>query len=176
MSRRLDDPRGDEPICFSHNPCRSGCTLLRVYTALSSAMALSVTPLWAAAFGCNVEKRYHLCALDFIAEGAAGPKYAVHRQPNEIACRKQAVCHARGGHDETEGPDESLGGNEHTRHRNGGAAAEVVQRWAKIVDVGVRGTLKNPYAPVDANCQEKKPTREHSPTIPSDTVTLDQLN
>jgi hypothetical protein len=59
----------------------------RVYTALSSAMALSVTPLWAAAFGCNVEKQYHLCALDFIAEGAAGPKYAVvHRQTNEIAC------------------------------------------------------------------------------------------
>ena len=60
----------------------------RVYTALGSAMALSVTPPWAAAFGCNVERQYHLCALDFIfiAEGAAGPKYAVHRQTNEIAC------------------------------------------------------------------------------------------
>jgi len=49
-------------------------------------MALSVTPLWAAAFGCNVEKQYHCARSTLLLKAPLGTKYAVHRQTNEIAC------------------------------------------------------------------------------------------
>jgi radical SAM superfamily enzyme YgiQ (UPF0313 family) len=92
------------------------------------------------------------------------------------AIRAAGVPVVMGGPHVTEMPDEALGRDGGTRHADAVALGEADQTWPKIVDDAVRGTLKDVYAPVDAFGQEQKPTLQPYPTIPWNTINLDQFN
>src|SRR5712672_191626 len=92
------------------------------------------------------------------------------------AIRAAGVPVVMGGPHVTEMPDDALGRDGGTRHEDAVALGEADQTWPKIVDDAVRGTLKDVYAPVDAFGQEQKPTLQPYPTIPWNTINLDQFN
>src|ERR1700726_3348127 len=92
------------------------------------------------------------------------------------AVRAAGVPVVMGGPHITEMPDEALGRDGGVRHADAIALGEADQTWPKIVDDAVRGTLKDVYAPVDDFGQEKKPTLQPYPTIPWNTINLDQFN
>jgi len=92
------------------------------------------------------------------------------------AVRAVGVPVVMGGPHVTEVPDEALGRDGGTRHADAVALGEADQTWPQIVEDAVRGTLKDVYAPVDDFGQERKPTLQSYPTIPWNTINLDQFN
>src|ERR1700731_187128 len=92
------------------------------------------------------------------------------------AVRSAGVPVVMGGPHVTEMPDEALGRDGGTRHADAVALGEADETWPKIVEDAVHGKLKDVYAPVDDFGQERKPTLQPYPTIPWDTINLEQFN
>ena len=92
------------------------------------------------------------------------------------AVRAAGVPVVMGGPHVTEMPDEALGRDGGTRHADAVALGEADETWPKIVEDAVRGKLKDVYAPVDDFGQERKPTLQPYPSIPWNTINLDQFN
>jgi len=92
------------------------------------------------------------------------------------AVRAAGIPVVMGGPHVTEEPDEALGRNGGPRHADAVALGEADETWPKIVADAARGELKDIYAPVDAFGQERKPTLQNYPSIPWETVNLDQFN
>jgi radical SAM superfamily enzyme YgiQ (UPF0313 family) len=92
------------------------------------------------------------------------------------AVRAAGVPVVMGGPHVTEMPDEALGRDGGARHADAVALGEADETWPKIVEDAVRGTLKDVYAPVDDFGQERKPTLQPYPSIPWNTINLDQFN
>ncbi len=92
------------------------------------------------------------------------------------AIRAVGVPVVMGGPHVTEEADEALGRNGGPRHADAVALGEADETWPKIVEDAARGKLKDIYAPVDEFGQERKPTLQGYPSIPWDTINLDQFN
>ncbi len=92
------------------------------------------------------------------------------------AIRAVGVPVVMGGPHVTEEADEALGRNGGPRHADAVALGEADETWPKIVADAVRGELKDIYAPVDEFGQERKPSLQPYPSIPWDTINLDQFN
>src|SRR6266581_2107059 len=92
------------------------------------------------------------------------------------AVRAAGVPVVMGGPHVTEMPDEALGRDGGTRHADAVALGEADETWPKIVEDAVRGKLKDVYAPVDDFGQEQKPALQPYPSIPWDSINLDQFN
>ena len=92
------------------------------------------------------------------------------------AVRATGIPVVMGGPHVTEEPDEALGRNGGPRHADAVALGEADETWPKIVADAARGELKDIYAPVDAFGQERKPTLQDYPSIPWETINLDQFN
>jgi radical SAM superfamily enzyme YgiQ (UPF0313 family) len=92
------------------------------------------------------------------------------------AVRAAGVPVVMGGPHVTEEPDEALGRDGGARHADAVALGEADETWPKIVADAVRGKLKDVYAPVDDFGQERKPTLQPYPSIPWNTINLDQFN
>jgi radical SAM superfamily enzyme YgiQ (UPF0313 family) len=81
-----------------------------------------------------------------------------------------------GGPHVTEAPDEALGRNGGPRHADAVALGEADETWPKIVEDAARGELKEVYEPVDSTGKERKPSLQPYPSIPWETIDLDQFN
>jgi radical SAM superfamily enzyme YgiQ (UPF0313 family) len=81
-----------------------------------------------------------------------------------------------GGPHVTELPDEALGRSGGPRHADAVALGEADETWPKIVDDAARGELKDTYAPVDETGKERKPPLQPYPSIPWESINLDQFN
>ena len=81
-----------------------------------------------------------------------------------------------GGPHVTEVPDEPLGKNGGPRHADAIALGEADETWPRIVEDAARGQLAEVYKPVDESGAEKKPNLDDYPTIPWETVDLEQFN
>ncbi len=92
------------------------------------------------------------------------------------AVRAVGVPVVMGGPHVTEMADEALGRSGGPRHADAVALGEADETWPKIVEDAARGELKDLYAPVDEFGQERKPTLQPYPSIPWDTINLDQFN
>src|SRR3989454_3645017 len=92
------------------------------------------------------------------------------------AVRATGVPVVMGGPHVTEEADEALGRSGGPRHADAVALGEADETWPKIVEDAARGKLKDLYAPVDEFGQERKPTLQPYPSIPWDTINLDQLH
>lgn len=92
------------------------------------------------------------------------------------AVRATGVPVVMGGPHVTEMADEALGRSGGPRHADAVALGEADETWPKIVEDAARGELKDLYAPVDDFGQERKPTLQPYPSIPWDTINLDQFN
>jgi radical SAM superfamily enzyme YgiQ (UPF0313 family) len=92
------------------------------------------------------------------------------------AVRATGVPVVRGGPHVTEMADEALGRNGGPRHADAVALGEADETWPKIVEDAARGKLQDLYAPVDEFGQERKPTLQPYPSIPWNTIKLDQFN
>ncbi len=92
------------------------------------------------------------------------------------AVRAVGVPVVMGGPHVTEMADEALGRSGGPRHADAVALGEADESWPKIVEDAARGKLKEVYAPVDEFGQERKPTLQPYPSIPWDTINLDQFN
>src|SRR5579872_623130 len=92
------------------------------------------------------------------------------------ALRAAGVPVVMGGPHVTELPDEALGRNGGVRHADAVALGEADETWPRIVEDAARGQLKDVYAPVDAFGQEHKPTLQDYPSIPWQTIDLQQFN
>src|ERR1019366_1365034 len=62
------------------------------------------------------------------------------------------------------------------QHADAVALGKADEAWPKIVADAARGELKDIYAPVDEFGQERKPTLQDYPSIPWETLNLDQFN
>src|SRR5713226_329095 len=92
------------------------------------------------------------------------------------AVRAAGVKVVMGGPHVTEMADEALGRDGGARHADAIALGEADETWPRIVEDAVRGTLKDVSAPVDDFGQERKPTLRPYPSIPWNTINLDQFN
>ena len=92
------------------------------------------------------------------------------------AIRAAGVPVVMGGPHVTEEPDEALGRNGGPRHADAVALGEADDTWPRIVEDAVRGELKDIYAPVNATGKERKPSLQQYPSIPWDTMDLDQFS
>jgi radical SAM superfamily enzyme YgiQ (UPF0313 family) len=92
------------------------------------------------------------------------------------AIRAAGVPVVMGGPHVTEMPDEALGRDGGPRHADAVALGEADETWPKIVEDAVRGQLKEIYAPVDENGKERKPSLQPYPSIPWESMNLDQFN
>ncbi len=92
------------------------------------------------------------------------------------AIRAAGVPVVMGGPHVTEEPDEALGRNGGPRHADAVALGEADEIWPKIVKDAARGELKELYAPVDLLGKERKPSLESYPSIPWESMDLDQFN
>jgi len=92
------------------------------------------------------------------------------------AVRATGVPVVMGGPHVTEMADEALGRSGGVRHADAVALGEADQTWPTIVVDAAQGRLKDVYAPVDEFGQERKPTLQAYPSIPWDTINLDQFN
>lgn len=81
-----------------------------------------------------------------------------------------------GGPHVTEMPDEALGHTGGPRHADAVALGEADETWPLIVADAARGELKDIYAPVDASGKERKPSLQPYPSIPWETMDLEQFN
>jgi radical SAM superfamily enzyme YgiQ (UPF0313 family) len=92
------------------------------------------------------------------------------------AVRAAGVKVVMGGPHVTEMADEALGRDGGSRHADAVALGEADEKWPRIVEDAVRGTLKDVYAPVDDFGQEHKPPLRPYPEIPWDKIKLEQFN
>jgi radical SAM superfamily enzyme YgiQ (UPF0313 family) len=92
------------------------------------------------------------------------------------AIRDAGVPVVMGGPHVTEAPDEALGRNGGPRHADAIALGEADETWPKIVEDAARGELKEVYEPVDSTGKERKPSLQPYPSIPWETLDLDQFN
>jgi radical SAM superfamily enzyme YgiQ (UPF0313 family) len=92
------------------------------------------------------------------------------------AIRATGVPVVMGGPHVTELPDEALGRSGGPRHADAVALGEADETWPRIVEDAVRGELNDTYASVDENGQEHKPSLLSYPSIPWDSINLDQFN
>src|SRR5207249_6064978 len=81
-----------------------------------------------------------------------------------------------GGPHVTEVPDEPLGRDGSPRHADAIALGEADATWPQIVADAAGGTLKEIYAPLNAEGKEVKPALDVYPTIPWDKMDLSQFN
>src|SRR5437588_1651880 len=92
------------------------------------------------------------------------------------AVRAAGVKVVMGGPHVTEMADEALGRNGGPRHADALALGEADETWPRIVEDAARGSLKETYTPVDAFGQERKPSLEDYPSIPWESLDLQQFN
>ncbi len=92
------------------------------------------------------------------------------------AIRAAGVPVVMGGPHVTEVPDEALGRNGGPRHADAVALGEADETWPRIVEDAARGELKDIYEPVDETGKERKPSLQPYPTIPWESMNLDQFN
>ncbi len=92
------------------------------------------------------------------------------------AIRAIGVPVVMGGPHVTEVPHEALGRDGLPRHADAVALGEADETWPEIVKDAARGELKEIYAPVDDQGKERKPSLQPYPSIPWETMDLDQFN
>lgn len=92
------------------------------------------------------------------------------------AVRAAGVPVVMGGPHVTEVPDEALGRDGGPRHADAVALGEADETWPLIVADAARGQLKERYAPVDAEGKERKPGLQPYPSIPWESIDLEQFN
>lgn len=92
------------------------------------------------------------------------------------AIRAVGVPVVMGGPHVTEVPDEALGRDGGPRHADAVALGEADETWAQIIADAQSGELKDTYAPVDAQGKERKPSLQPYPSIPWDSIDLEQFN
>jgi radical SAM superfamily enzyme YgiQ (UPF0313 family) len=92
------------------------------------------------------------------------------------AVRAAGVPVVMGGPHVTELADEALGRTGGPRHADAVAVGEADHTWPVIVEDAARGALKDVYTPVDESGQERKPTLQSYPSIPWESLDLDQFN
>ncbi|HTT18914.1 MAG TPA: radical SAM protein [Candidatus Sulfotelmatobacter sp.] len=92
------------------------------------------------------------------------------------AIRAVGVPVVMGGPHVTEESDEALGRDGGPRHVDAVALGEADETWPKIVNDAARGQLKDIYAPVDADGNQKKPSLKDYPAIPWNSIDLNQFN
>lgn len=92
------------------------------------------------------------------------------------AIRAAGVPVVMGGPHVTEVPDEALGRDGGKRHADAVALGEADETWPRIVEDAARGELKDVYEPADENGKERKPSLQPYPSIPWETLDLDQFN
>jgi radical SAM superfamily enzyme YgiQ (UPF0313 family) len=92
------------------------------------------------------------------------------------AVRAVGVPVVMGGPHVTEAPDEALGRDGGPRHADAVALGEADETWPKIVNDAARGQLNEIYSPVDDTGKERKPSLQEYPSIPWDSMDLDQFN
>lgn len=92
------------------------------------------------------------------------------------AIRAAGVPVVMGGPHVTEVPDEALGRNGGPRHADAVALGEADETWPKIVADAARGELKEIYLPVDEAGKDRKPSLQPYPSIPWETMDLNQFN
>src|SRR5436190_3836149 len=90
--------------------------------------------------------------------------------------RADGIPVVMGGPHVTEEPDEALGKDGGQRHADAVALGEADETWPQIVEDAARGQLKDIYAPLDETGKERKPSLDHYPTIPWETMDLNQFN
>jgi len=92
------------------------------------------------------------------------------------AVRAAGVPVVMGGPHVTEVPDEALGRSGGPRHADAVALGEADETWPQIVADAARGQLREIYEPKDAFGQERKPSLQPYPSIPWESMDLDQFN
>jgi len=92
------------------------------------------------------------------------------------AVRSVGIPVVMGGPHVTELADEALGRDGGPRHADAVALGEADETWPKIVEDAALGQLKDVYTPVDDTGKERKPSLKPYPTIPWDSIDLDQFN
>jgi len=93
------------------------------------------------------------------------------------ALRAAGIPVVMGGPHVTEVPDEALGRDGGPRHADAVALGEADETWPQIVHDAARGELKDVYTPVlDAKGKDIKPSLQPYPSIPWETMNLDQFN
>ncbi|MBA3247990.1 MAG: B12-binding domain-containing radical SAM protein [Pyrinomonadaceae bacterium] len=92
------------------------------------------------------------------------------------AIRAAGVPVVMGGPHVTEVPDEALGRDGGPRHADAIALGEADETWPQIVADAARGELKEVYKPVDEKGLERKPSLQLYPSIPWETLDLNQFN
>jgi radical SAM superfamily enzyme YgiQ (UPF0313 family) len=92
------------------------------------------------------------------------------------ALRAANIPVVMGGPHVTEVPDEPLGKDGGPRHADSVALGEADETWPQIVEDAAAGRLKEVYLPVDEAGKDKKPSLQPYPTIPWESIDLDQFN
>jgi radical SAM superfamily enzyme YgiQ (UPF0313 family) len=93
------------------------------------------------------------------------------------ALRAAGIRVVMGGPHVTEVPDEALGRDGGQRHADAIALGEADETWPQIVLDAARGELKEVYQPErDAKGNDKKPSLQPYPSIPWETLDLNQFN
>lgn len=92
------------------------------------------------------------------------------------AIRAVGVPVVMGGPHVTEVPDEALGRDGGPQHADAIALGEADETWPRIVADAARGQLKDIYLPVDESGKDKKPSLDHYPSIPWESMDLNQFN
>ena len=92
------------------------------------------------------------------------------------AIRAAGVPVVMGGPHVTEVPDEALGRDGGPQHADAVALGEADETWPRIVADAARGELQDIYLPVDDVGKDKKPGLDHYPSIPWESMDLDQFN
>jgi radical SAM superfamily enzyme YgiQ (UPF0313 family) len=93
------------------------------------------------------------------------------------ALRAAGVPVVMGGPHVTEVPDEALGLDGGKRHADAVALGEADETWPLIVEDAARGELKDIYQPQrDAKGNDKKPSLQPYPSIPWETLDLEQFD
>jgi radical SAM superfamily enzyme YgiQ (UPF0313 family) len=93
------------------------------------------------------------------------------------ALRAAGVKVVMGGPHVTECPDEALGRDGGPRHADAVALGEADETWPLLVEDAARGELKEVYEPErDAKGNDRKPSLQPYPTIPWDTLPIDQFS
>src|SRR5258708_5695674 len=92
------------------------------------------------------------------------------------AVRAAGVPVVMGGPHVTEEPDEALGRDGGPRHADAVALGEADETWPQIVADAARGQLQEIYEPRDEFGKERKPTLQSYPSIPWESMDLDQFN
>src|SRR5215218_1541559 len=93
------------------------------------------------------------------------------------ALRAAGVKVVMGGPHVTECPDEALGRDGGPRHADAVALGEADETWPLLVEDAARGELKEVYQPEhDAKGLDKKPSLQPYPSIPWESLDLDQFS